>query len=471
MNAQLAYAQPAPNVDPHLARHYNVQGPRYTSYPTANHFSSEFGAAAYAREARRSNEEPMPRSLSLYVHVPFCFSPCFYCGCTRLITRDSGRADSYLDFLEREIQLQSELFDSDRSVVQLHLGGGTPTFLSSPQLERLLTHLRMRFNFVDADAGEFSIEIDPRTVDFERLRQLRAQGFNRVSFGLQDLDPEVQAAVNRVQPLAQSRAVLEQARALGFRSLNVDLIYGLPRQTVASFERTLAQIIALRPDRIAAYSYAHMPQMFKAQKHIDEAELPDPERKLRLLELTVAALCAAGYVYVGMDHFALPDDELVCAQRAGTLQRNFQGYSTHAECDLVGMGMSAISAVGDGYAQNEKDLKAYFAALSQHRLPVVRGHLMSADDHLRRELINQLMCHGLIDVPQIEAAYGICFNVYFAAELERLEPLIADNLVQRSSQAIRLTAPGRLLMRLVAMTFDAYLRRGGAAPQSFSRVI
>lgn len=456
-----------------LAERYNVPGPRYTSYPTANHFTESFTAADYVECAKRSNEDPIPRPLSLYLHVPFCSNPCFYCGCTRLITRSRAQADAYLRRLLKEVELLAPQFDRDREVRQLHFGGGTPTFLDDEQMARVLAALRAHFNFA-ADGGEFAIEIDPRTVDPDRLRSLAALGCNRASFGVQDFDPEVQHAVNRVQSLAQTAEVMAAARAVGFRSLNVDLIYGLPKQTRDGFARTLAAVIELRPERIAAYSYAHLPTVFKPQRQIREADLPSPGAKLELLQLTVERLCAAGYRYIGMDHFALPEDELARAAEQGRLRRNFQGYSVCAECDIVGLGLSAISAVGDSYSQNHKQLDRYYQALDQGRLPVARGWRLSGEDVLRRDLIERLLCDGRVDFAAFERSHGICFNEHFATELRRLEPLIRDGLLRADGAGLRLTAEGRLLMRAPAMVFDAYLH--GAAqviptPSRFSRIV
>jgi oxygen-independent coproporphyrinogen III oxidase len=461
----------APEFDAALLRRYDHGGPRYTSYPTVPHFDSGFGDAQYRRQALATNDDPIPRPLSLYVHIPFCASPCFYCGCNRVITRDRTKADAYLTQLEREIALQAELFDGDRAVTQLHLGGGTPNFLDGGQLRRLLDALARRFNLVADDGREFSIEIDPRCVDDAAIRDLAAMGFNRASFGVQDFDPVVQAAVNRVQPLQQTVGAIAAARDAGFRSVSIDLIYGLPRQTRAGFEATLATMLTLRPDRIALYSYAHLPEIFKAQRRIVASELPEPAEKLALLGMAVATLTAAGYRYIGMDHFALPGDALVRAQDTHTLQRNFQGYSTHAECELLGLGVSAIGRIGDCYAQNARDRIGYGAALAAGRLPVVKGMVLSEEDLLRQDVIQAIMCYDEVDMRAIEHRHGIDFRSHFAPELARLAQLAEDGLATLGSRYIQVTPRGRLLMRVVAMCFDAYLRREHAPPQRFSRVI
>ena len=449
----------APQFDPALVARYDVPGPRYTSYPTAPQFHGAFGESALREAARRSNEDPIPRPLSLYVHVPFCLSPCFYCGCTRIITRDRGKAATYLDHLYREIELTAPLFDRDRPVGQLHFGGGTPNFLGEEQMAELLESLSRHFAFSRDGAREFGIELDPRYCDAAYVRMLAAHEFNRISVGIQDFDPEVQAAVNRIQSVEQTRAVLEAARSCGMRSVSVDLIYGLPKQTLQKFEHTLRQVIELRPDRVACYAYAHLPERFKAQRQIEAADLPDAATRLALLGLTVNLLTDAGYRYIGMDHFALPTDDLARAQDAGTLQRNFQGYSTHGDCDLIGLGMSSISHVGDTFHQNARDLVHYYAALDCGRLPVVRGMALSEDDVIRADLIQQLMCHDELDIVAFETRHRLDFSRYFAAELVRLAELARDGLVTFDRSRIRVTARGHFLLRIVAMCFDAYLAR------------
>lgn len=459
-----------PEFDPELIARYDTAGPRYTSYPTAPQFRADFGEAQLREAIRASNEEPIPRPLSLYVHVPFCLSPCFYCGCNRVITRDMGKADRYLERLYREIELLAPLFDRDRPVRQLHFGGGTPNFLDIARMGELMESLARHFSFGRRGEREFGIEIDPRFADGDYVRGLGALGFDRVSVGIQDFDPAVQAAVNRIQGVAETRAVIEGARAAGFASVSVDLIYGLPRQTLAGFERTLEEVLALAPDRVAVYGYAHLPQLFKAQRQIEAGELPDPATRLALFGRALEKLCGAGYVYVGMDHFARADDELARAQRAGTLQRNFQGYSTHGDCDIVGLGVSAIGRIGDSYSQNARDLAGYYAALDAGRLPVARGLLLDEDDLIRRALIGELMCHGELDTTEFGARHRLVFAEYFAAELARLRPLADDGLVALDGAAIRVTPRGRLLLRSIAMCFDAYLG-DGSAPARYSRTI
>ncbi|TBR40019.1 MULTISPECIES: oxygen-independent coproporphyrinogen III oxidase [Dyella] len=459
-----------PAYEPSLIQRYDVPGPRYTSYPTAPQFRPDFGEAALREAAAVSNREPLPRQLSLYVHVPYCMSPCFYCGCNRLITRDITKADRYLERLFREIDLTGSLFDRDRAVRQLHFGGGTPNFLDLPRMAALVGRLAERFSLLSGQEREYGIELDPRYCGGDYVRGLGELGFNRVSVGIQDFDPDVQVAVNRIQSVAQTREVLDAARASGFTSCSVDLIYGLPRQTLAGFGRTLGEVIALAPHRIAVYGYAHLPDLFKAQSQIDAAELPDASTRLELFGLALRRLSEAGYVYVGMDHFARADDELVRAQRAGTLQRNFQGYSTHGDCDIVGLGVSAIGRVGDTYSQNERDLGAYFAAIDAGRLPVAKGLRLSQDDLMRRELIGELMCLGSVDMGAFGVRHGLDFPVYFDAELRRLAPLVKDGLVECDESMVRVTPRGRLLLRNIAMCFDAYLH-AAAEPRRFSRAI
>ncbi len=460
--------------DADLVRRYDGPGPRYTSYPTAVQFHPGFGIAEYEAAARASNTLD-PKPLSIYVHVPFCESPCFYCGCNKVITRDHGRATGYLERLFLEIDRQGVLFDRSRAVDQLHFGGGTPTFFSDAELESVFAKLRERFTLRDDPGREYSIEIDPRTVSVERLATLSRLGFNRVSLGVQDFDADVQVAVNRVQSAEDTLALIAATRdpRLHIDSVSVDLIYGLPKQSRVSFARTLEMIINARPDRIAAYSYAHLPHLFKPQRQIKVEDLISPAEKLGLLGLTVETLTEAGYVYIGMDHFALPTDELVRSQQAGTLQRNFQGYSTRAECDLIAIGVSSISKVGDTYAQNAKSLPEYYRMIDAGSLAVQRGVALEPDDRLRRDVIQQLMCATRLEFAPIEARHGIEFERYFAGELAALAPLEADDLVAREGRSLRITARGRLLMRNVAMVFDAHLNKAVAtSPQPrFSRVV
>lgn len=458
----------ADTFDRDLVARYDVGAPRYTSYPTAPHFRASFGEADLLRAIKASNGDPIPRDLSAYVHIPFCLSPCFYCGCARIITRDKAKAASYLPRLYREIELVAPRFDRDRPLAQLHFGGGTPNFLDVEQLLELIESLGRHFSF-SRDAGrEFGIEIDPRFCDEDYARQVAAAGINRVSLGVQDFDPDVQRAINRVQGIEETAAVMAGARRGGVRSINIDLIYGLPRQTPDSFARTLEQVVALRPERIAAYGYAHLPERFKAQRQIDKYDLPDANTRLTLLQQTVEALTTAGYVHIGVDHFALPGDDLAQALAAGTLQRNFQGYSTHAACDLVGFGMSAISHVGDTFSQNAKDLVGYYAMLDNGRLPVARGLRLGDDDIVRADLIQQLMCTGELDVAAFEARHLVDFPRYFAGSLAQLAPLVDDGLVECTPARISVTARGRYLLRNIAQCFDAY----AAHPQiRYSRAV
>jgi oxygen-independent coproporphyrinogen-3 oxidase len=452
-------------LNPELIRRYEGHGPRYTSYPTAVQFNPGFDEQSYRRAALLSNSARV-RPLSMYVHIPFCEHPCFYCGCNKIITRNRAHADQYLQRLYREVELQGALFGRTRSIRQLHFGGGTPTYLTSAQLSDLFDQLGRHFSIDRSERREFSIEIDPRTLQEDSLSALATLGFNRISLGVQDFDPDVQRAVNRIQSTAQVAHSVEQARALNFRSVSFDLIYGLPLQTVASFGRTLDSVIDIRPDRVAAYGYAHMPRLFKAQRAIRAEQLPDSDTRLQLLELTVERLTAAGYVYIGMDHFALPEDDLARALRDGSLHRNFQGYSTHGDCDLIGLGVSAISAVGDCYSQNRKVLSGYYQALDERRLPIERGIALSMDDVVRRDVIQRLMCQGELPIHDIESRYALDFNAYFASELTALQPLQADGLVTRQDATINVTERGRALLRNVAMVFDAYLRPASSARYS-----
>ena len=452
-----------------LVEKYDRPGPRYTSYPTAPQFHQAFALDDYQAAARASNQAALPKVLSLYIHIPFCKSLCYYCACNKIITQKTHRAVEYLNYLKREIAMQAALFDRTRKLSQLHLGGGTPTYLTREQLAELMDCLHQAFNLDDSDEHEFSIEVDPRTISTEQIEHLRQLGFNRLSFGVQDFDPGVQAAVNRQQSEEQIYALVAAAREAKFKSVSVDLIYGLPLQTVASFDVTLSKIIALRPDRIAAYSYAHLPELVRAQRLIRREDMPPPERKMELLELTIHRLTAAGYVYIGMDHFALPDDELALARVDGTLQRNFQGYSTFADCDLIGLGVSSIGKVGDTYSQSVKELSQYYARLDQGLLPVHRGYRLNADDQLRRDVISDLMCHGRIDFASIEARHAIRFKEYFAEALGKLDEHVADRLLEIRDDALVLLPQGHLMMRSVAMAFDAYI--GGAQKGSFSRTV
>jgi oxygen-independent coproporphyrinogen III oxidase len=461
------------SLDPALLRRYDRPGPRYTSYPTAPQFNAAFGAAELAAYAARSNALPGARPLSLYVHVPFCFSPCFYCGCNRVITRDLSRGARYAGDLLNEIELVAPLFDPGREVVQLHLGGGTPNFLGRETLEKLITGVGRAFRLSDAADRDFSIELDPRSLPEPPARyaaSLAQLGFNRASLGVQDFDSGVQRAVNRLQSVEETLSLIDACRDQGFRSINVDLIYGLPGQTLAAFQRTLRTVMSARPDRIAVYGYAHLPTLFKAQRRIDPTALPDAAARIELLRLAIDELSADGYAYVGMDHFALPGDELVEAQERGGLHRNFMGYTTRADCDLIGVGASAISHIADSYSQTFRDLRAWKAALEERRLPLWRGLALTFDDRVRASVIGQLMCHGVIDTVAIQRRHGIDFAAYFHDALVQLEPLAADGLVRVGHADIAATSVGRLLLRNIAMCFDRYLAAAapaaGAAPLS-----
>lgn len=458
--------------DTDLLRRYDRPGPRYTSYPTAPQFTTGFGEAQLREAALTSNGDPIPRRLSLYVHVPFCLSPCFYCGCNRIITRDRARAESYLVRLYREIDLAARLFDRDREVIQLHFGGGTPNFLSPAQLREVVDTLRRHFNFSNSIDRDLSIELDPRSMSAADVAELAAIGFNRASLGVQDFDPAVQAAVNRIQSVEETHAVVEACRAHGFRSVNIDLIYGLPKQTAEGFARTLDTVIGMKPDRLAVYGYAHLPELFKPQRRIETADLPDAASRLGLLQLAIRRLIPAGYVYIGMDHFALPDDDLGQAQARGGLHRNFMGYTTHPDSDLVGLGVSAISHIGNSYSQNPRDLPSWQAALDEGRLPVFRGMRLSEDDQLRADLIQALMCQGEVPVAALERRYAIDFEEYFAESLAQLRPLVEDGLVRLERGRITVTSRGRLLLRNIAMCFDRYLQQpASVTTPSFSRAI
>lgn len=442
-------------IDTGLVRKYGGNGPRYTSYPTADRFHGGFDAAAYREALGHRTFGGRTRPLGLYVHVPFCDTLCFYCACNKIATKDKARATRYVDYLLKEIDRVADAIDG-RDVFKMHWGGGTPTFLSEDDSARLVAHLRSRFDF-QAD-GEYAIEIDPRRCGPERIAHLGKLGFNRLSVGVQDFDESVQKAVNRIQSVEQTRAVIEAGRANGFTSINMDLIYGLPKQTLEGFAATLERVIECDPDRIALYSYAHLPSMFKPQRRIVDAELPSGELKLALMTMAIRRMEAAGYVYIGMDHFAKPTDELAVAQRQGRLTRDFQGYSVGADCDIVGFGVSAIGKVGPTYVQNEKTLDKYYQVLDEGGLPVLRGIKLDSDDLVRRAVIQQLACQYHLSKEAISHGYLIDFDAYFATELELLKPLVADGLVELDDEWIHVTGKGRLLVRAVCMVFDKYLR-------------
>ena len=445
-------------LNPELLQRYDVAGPRYTSYPTADRFVEAFGEADYlqALEQRRDGLAAKAYPLSLYVHIPFCESLCYYCACNKIITKHHERGAEYLRYLEREVDLNMAHLGQGQMVSQLHLGGGSPTFLSDAELAQLMAMLRRNFQFVPG--GEYSVEIDPRTVTRERLAALADQGFNRLSFGVQDFEPAVQKAVHRIQPAEQVFDLVAASRELGFESVNVDLIYGLPMQTPETFERTLAQVSKLRPDRIALYAYAHLPERFKPQRRIHAQDLPPAASKLVMLSSAMRVLMDAGYVYVGMDHFALPTDALAVAKRQGRLHRNFQGYSTQPDCDLIALGVSSIGRVGPTFSQNVKTLDEYYDLLNQGRLPVVRGMALSRDDLVRRTVIMALMCQGSVLFESVELSHLVDFKQYFASELQALEAMQEQGLLTLDASGIHVTELGWFFVRGVAMVFDKYLQ-------------
>jgi oxygen-independent coproporphyrinogen III oxidase len=455
-------------IDPVLIRKHDVAGPRYTSYPTADRFVEAFGEAELAQWLAKRNIGGISQPLSVYVHLPFCESICYYCGCNKIVTRDHSRSAKYIKYLDKELALLAPRLGADATIAQLHWGGGTPTFLPPDEMRELMGMLDARFK--RAADFECAIEVNPRHAPEGTMAFLGGLGFNRVSLGVQDFDPAVQKAVHRIQPEALVRRVVAESRAAGFRSVNFDLIYGLPKQTLDSFNATLDKAIALDPDRIALYSYAHLPTVFKPQRRILDADLPSAEAKLQILTLAIGRLTRAGYLYIGMDHFARPDDELAIAQRRGRLQRNFQGYSAYPESDLIGFGLSAIGRVGPTYYQNHKRLDDYTAALDAGHLPVARGLELSHDDLLRRAVIQALACHFRLSIESIEDAYLIDFKEYFARKLADLRRLQDEGLVDLSDEWITVTPRGRLLVRIVCMAFDRYLREAQARAR-YSKVI
>ena len=465
MNA--AVAEP---ISEELLRRFDVSGPRYTSYPTADRFVESFPVDDYTRALtqRSVGGAASATPLSLYVHIPFCENLCYYCACNKIITKHHDRAAPYLSYLSREVDLHIAKLGLGQSVSQLHLGGGSPTFLTDDELRELMAMLRRNFSLVPG--GEYSIEVDPRTIDASRLDTLAELGFNRLSFGVQDFDPAVQKSVNRVQPAEQVFALVAAARQRNFDSINVDLIYGLPLQSPESFDRTLAQVVELRPERIALYAYAHLPERFKPQRRIETTEIPNAGAKVAMLARSMAAFMGAGYVYVGMDHFALPTDPLAIAKQQGRLHRNFQGYSTQPDCDLIGLGVSSIGRVGSTYSQNAKTMEEYCDFLDQGRFPVVRGLSLSADDLLRRAVIMAVMCQGLLVFKAIEAAYAIEFRSYFATEMATLEKLAEQGLVKLNENNIEVTATGWFFVRAVAMVFDRYLQTDRTTAR-FSKIL
>lgn len=456
--------------DRDLIRRYDKNGPRYTSYPTAASFHSGIGEEAFVRHADLSNECPVPRPLSLYVHIPFCDTLCFYCGCNKITTKNRYLADGYLEYLDKEASMMAAHFDADREVTQLHWGGGTPTFLTMTQIRYLMDILLSHWNLSASDERDFSIEIDPRSIDDIGIHQLAKLGFNRFSLGVQDLDEKVQQAINRIQPLEMTEIIIKACRGVGARSVNIDLIYGLPLQTKKSFSTTLDTIIELSPDRLSVFNYAHMPNIFPPQKRINESDLPLPEEKLAMLGMIVEKLTDAGYIYIGMDHFARPGDELVKALNDGSLQRNFQGYTTHGECDLISLGVSAISSFDRLFSQNEKTLEAYYEKLDAGHLPIARGVELDDDDVLRREAIQQLMCRNELDCGRVDKTLGCHSRDYFTDEFERLMPMQQDGLLEIDNGHINITPKGRFLARNVAMVFDVATSKLKSR-QQFSKTI
>jgi len=454
--------------DQELIEKYDSAGPRYTSYPTAPHFHDGFGEADYRRQAEEGNRNGNP--LSLYFHIPFCDTVCFYCACNKIATKDRDMPAPYLQRLHKEIAMQGALFDRSRKVEQLHWGGGTPTFISHDEMRELMRVTGEHFTLCDDDSGEYSIEIDPREASASTVALLREIGFNRMSLGVQDFEEKVQVAVNRVQSEEQTLTVLNAAKSEGFRSVSIDLIYGLPFQNMESFARTLDRVIDVNPDRMSVFNYAHLPERFKPQRRINEDDLPSPEEKLEILKMTFEHLEKAGYVYIGMDHFAKPDDELAIAQRDGTLYRNFQGYSTHSECDLIGLGVTSIGMVGPTYSQNSRTLEEYNQAIDEDRLPLFRGMDLTRDDLIRRDVITRTICHFTLDFSDIENKWQIKFGEYFAEELNDLKGMVEDGLVEISENRLNVMPRGRLLIRNVCMIFDIYLKQQKAKVK-FSRVI
>lgn len=450
-----------------LIKKYDKSGPRYTSYPTAVQFSENFTEKNYIEQVKLSNERNSP--LSLYFHIPFCDTVCYYCGCNKVVTKNRARAQPYLDAVHKELELQGQMFKATRVVKQLHWGGGTPTFISHEQMTALMQQTRRHFTLLDDDSGEYSIELDPREVTPVSIKLLRDLAFNRISLGVQDFNPKVQQAVNRIQSYKETRDVILAARKNNFHSISVDLIYGLPFQSVASFDETLDKILELEPDRLSVFNYAHLPEMFKPQRRINATDLPSAEEKLAILQHSINKLINAGYVYIGMDHFAKPDDELAVAQRKRKLYRNFQGYSTNSDCDLVALGITSIGKVADSYSQNIKTIDEYTEIIETDHLPVFRGIELNKDDLLRREVINQLICHFELTIRYIELQFSINFADYFSNELEQLVEMKKDGLVKISSEKIEVLPEGKLLIRNICMVFDIYLKK--IEGQRFSKLI
>jgi len=450
-----------------LIKKYDKSGPRYTSYPTAIQFTEEFGEEDYYQQVKLSNERNTP--LSLYFHIPFCDTICYYCGCNKIVTKNRNHAQPYLDAVYKELAIQGPLFKATRIVRQLHWGGGTPTFISHEQMTELMQQTRKYFTLLDDDSGEYSIELDPREVTTASINLLRKLGFNRISLGVQDFNPKVQQAVNRIQSFKETRDVILAARKNEFHSISLDLIYGLPFQTVESFSETVDKVLELEPDRLSVFNYAHLPEMFKTQRQINVFDLPSAEDKLAILQQVTNKLIDAGYEYIGMDHFAKPTDELAIAQKERKLYRNFQGYSTNSDCDLVALGITSIGKVADSYSQNIKTIKEYTEVVNSGKLPIYRGVALTQDDVLRREVINQLICHFELNFKRIENEFDINFSEYFADELKQIKDMQADSLLELSNESILVLPEGKLLIRNICMVFDIYLKKNKA--QRFSKVI
>lgn len=442
-----------------LLNKYDVYGPRYTSYPTALQFNDNFTEADYRTHAQASNQLPVPKPLSVYIHIPFCKSLCYYCGCNKIVTHKQQLATDYLDYLYREIEMHGKYYADDRLLQQIHFGGGTPTFLSPQQLREVMEVLAQSFHLGLPDSLEIGIEVDPRTVTPEEMTELVTMGFNRISIGVQDFDPEVQKAINREQSKEQVEAVIQSARDNKVDSVSIDIIYGLPKQSRASFSNTLDEVIRIKPDRIALYNYAHMPQRIPAQRLIHSGDLPGTAEKLEIFTDSIQRLTEAGYIYIGMDHFALPTDSFAKALDTGGLQRNFQGYSTHAECDVIGIGVSAISRVNDGYSQNVTEVSKYKTAVDKGHLPIKRGVNLNTDDRIRADLIQQIMCDGVVDYSDFGDGHDIFFHRYFNSELSSLNDLASDGLIELNDQGFKVTPKGRIFLRNIAMTFDAYFNQ------------
>ena len=465
----VATMQTIPEFNLDLIKKYDKAGPRYTSYPTAVVFNDKFDSDAYIRQAQNSNISNAAAPLSLYFHIPFCDTLCFYCACNKIATKKRDKADIYLDYLDKEMAMHAALYDKDRKIEQMHFGGGTPTFLTDSQFDRMMTMIAKHFPIIDNEQRDYSIEIDPRSVTKASIQKLADHGFNRFSLGVQDVNLKVQKAVNRIQPTQMVIDIIQACRDVNARSISVDLIYGLPFQTLQSFSETIDTLIDIAPDRLSVFNYAHMPHLFSPQKRINTEDLPKAEEKLAILQMSIEKLTKAGYVYIGMDHFAKPDDELAIAQANGTLQRNFQGYTTHAELDLVAIGVSSISSVNHSFSQNVKSLEQYYAILDNNKLPIYRGYLLNDDDLLRKQIIQKIACQFELDLKEIEKAFNINFDEYFAKEMQDLKAMQEDGLLQLNNRVMTVSGAGRILVRHICMTFDIYLRK--QTNQRFSKVI